>query len=310
MANVEFFLNFEENYLLMEIYHPSMNDVLAIEIGKSIDETIVIQEVVPITGGSINTAIQLKTSHGNYFAKYNDHHKYKGMFALEAKNLELLRASRTLHIPQIVSVFTYEDLDFLVLEHVESGSPHYEFWSDLGFGLAHLHKKQSQTFGLEYNNYVGSLSQNNELSDNWIDFFINKRLNPMLKLAVDSGKADVFLIEKFESLYKKLPDIFPPEPASLLHGDLWSGNIMSNVDGDPVVFDPAVYYGHREMDIAMSKLFGGFEVEFYDAYNDVFPLEQHWEQRTQICNLYPLLIHVNLFMGAYIQSIKNIVNRY
>ncbi len=85
---------------------------------------------------------------------------------------------------------------------------------------------------------------------------------------------------------------------------------MSNVDGDPVIFDPAVYYGHREMDIAMSKLFGGFEVEFYDSYNEVFPLEQHWEQRVQICNLYPLLIHVNLFMGAYIQSIKNIVNKY
>jgi protein-ribulosamine 3-kinase len=300
----------EENFYLMEIYHPSMNDVLAVEIGKYTGETIVIQEVIPITGGSINTALQVKTNHGAYFAKYNNHDKYNGMFALEAKNLELLRSTRTLRIPKVVSTFTYEDLDFLVLENIEAGSPHYEFWTDLGFGLAHQHKQQSPVFGLDYNNFVGSLPQNNQYSDNWIEFFIQKRLEPMLKMAVDSGKADVFLMEKFERLYKKLPDIFPPEPACLLHGDLWSGNIMSNEDGDPVIFDPAVYYGHREMDIAMSKLFGGFEVEFYDAYNEVFPLEPHWEQRVQICNLYPLLIHVNLFMGAYIQSIKNIVNRY
>jgi protein-ribulosamine 3-kinase len=295
---------------LMEIYHPSMNDVLGTEIGKAVGETIVIHEVVPITGGSINTALKLKTSHGYYFAKYNNHDKYKGMFELEARNLEILRNTRTTRIPNTLCWFNYEDLDFLVLENIDSGSPHYEFWSDLGFGLAHLHKNKADYFGLDYNNFVGSLPQNNEKTNNWCDFFINKRLEPMLKMAVDSGKADVFLIEKFESLYKKLPDIFPPESACLLHGDLWSGNIMSNVDGDPVIFDPAVYYGHREMDIAMSKLFGGFEVEFYDSYNDVFPLEQHWEQRVQICNLYPLLIHVNLFMGAYIQSIKNIVNRY
>lgn len=287
-----------------------MNDVLGSEIGKAIGENIDIIDVVPITGGSINTALKLKTSHGYYFTKYNNHDKYTGMFDLEAKNLEILRNTRTLKIPNVVASFNYEELDFLVLEYIETSSPHYEFWSDLGFGLAHLHKQQSAKFGLDYNNYVGSLPQNNQTSDNWVEFFINNRLNPMLKKAVDSGKADVFLIEKFESLYKKLPDIFPLEPASLLHGDLWSGNIMSNVDGDPIVYDPAVYYGHREMDIAMSKLFGGFEVEFYDAYNEVFPLEQHWEQRVHICNLYPLLIHVNLFMGAYMQSIKNIVNKY
>ncbi len=294
----------------MEIYHPSMNDALAMEIGRTMDHSIEIFEAIPITGGSINTALQLKTNKGTFFAKYNDHSKYKGMFDLEAKNLGLIGSTRTLHVPQIISSFTYEDLDFLVLEYIESASPHYEFWNDLGFGLAHLHKNQSKTFGLEYNNFIGSLPQENKMTDTWIEFFVERRLNPMLKKAVDSGKADIYLVEKFESLYRKLQDIFPPEPACLLHGDLWSGNVMSNVDGDPVVYDPAVYYGHREMDIAMSRLFGGFEVEFYDAYNEVYPLEQHWEQRVQICNLYPLLVHVNLFVGSYIQSIKNIVNRY
>ena len=294
----------------MEIYHPSMTDVLATEIGKAIGDSVVVNQVIPITGGNINTAIHLKTNKGNFFAKYNDANKYNGMFALENKNLQLLRDTRTLHIPNSVCVFTHEDLEFLVLEHIESGSPHYEFWSDLGFGLAHLHKTHAEQFGLDFNNYVGSLPQSNKKTSNWNDFFIHERLEPMLKLAVDSGKADIMLSEKFEGLYKKLPEIFPVEQPSLLHGDLWSGNIMSNEDGDPVAFDPAVYYGHREMDIAMSKLFGGFEVEFYDAYNEVYPLEQSWETRLQICNLYPLLIHVNLFKGAYLQSIKNIVNRF
>lgn len=295
---------------IMEIYHPSMNDALAAEIGKSIGDSVILNEVIKTTGGSINTALKIKTNKGSFFAKYNDHHKFKGMFELEAKGLQHLQSTRTLKIPQALTVFNYEDLDFLVLEHIESGSPHYEFWTDLGFGLAHLHKNSSEYFGLDYDNFVGSLPQVNTKADNWIDFFINQRLDPMLKRAIDTGKADVSLVEKFEGLYKSLPDIFPPEKSSLLHGDLWSGNIMSNEDGDPVIFDPAVYYGHREMDIAMSKLFGGFESEFYDAYNEVFPLESHWEQRIQICNLYPLLVHVNLFVGSYIQSIKNIVNRY
>jgi protein-ribulosamine 3-kinase len=294
----------------MEVSQSAIKDILAQEIGKSIGETVQILDVAPITGGAINTALQLKTNKGSFFAKYNDHHKFTGMFAKEAQNLELLRSTRTLHIPQTIAFFTYEDLDFLVLENIESGSPHYEFWTDLGFGLAHLHKNKSASFGLNYNNFAGSLPQNNGLKDNWIDFFIQNRLEPMLKRAVDNKKADIYLVEKFENLYRKLPEIFPVESPSLLHGDLWSGNIMSNEDGDPFVYDPAVYYGHREMDIAMSKLFGGFEVEFYDSYNDVYPLEQNWEQRVPICNLYPLLIHVNLFMGSYVQSIKNIVSRF
>src|SRR5688572_23542761 len=291
----------------MENYHESMNDVLATEIGKKVDETIQIQKVIPLTGGSINTALQLITNKGTFFAKYNDHNKYKGMFELEARNLDMLAATRTLRTPNIIAHFTYEDLDFLVLEFVEAGSPHYEFWSDLGFGLAHLHKNKGQKFGLDYDNYVGSLHQQNTPTEKWSEFFIHYRLNPMVKKAYDSGKADAHLVEKFESLYRRIPEIFPNEAPSLLHGDLWSGNVMSTVDGDPLVYDPAVYYGHREMDIAMSKLFGGFESEFYEAYNEVYPLEPDWEHRVQICNLYPLLLHVNLFVGSYIQSVKNIV---
>jgi fructosamine-3-kinase len=181
----------------------------------------------------------------------------------------------------------------------------------MGIGLARLHKTTQNTFGLHYDNYIGSLTQSNTPpADSWTEFFIHQRLEPMLKMAVDSGKAEPDLIPKFESLYSKLDEIFPQEKPALLHGDLWSGNCMADDNGDPVIYDPAVYYGHREMDLAMTKLFGGFESEFYEAYQEEFPLEKHWEQRIAICNLYPLLAHVNLFVGSYIQSIKNIINRY
>lgn len=310
MANLKKISNFEQNSFFMEIYHPSMNDVLAEQISKAMDQKINIHELVPIAGGSINTAVLIKTNHGKYFAKYNQHQTTNGIFKAETANLNLIRNSRTLNVPGVITTFNFEDVDFLVLEYIESGSPHYEFWRDLGYGLAHLHKNQAENFGLNYDNYIGILPQVNTESSSWSDFFINNRLDPMLKLAVDKGKADVFLIEKFESLYKKIPEIFPVEKPSLLHGDLWSGNVMGNEDGDPVVYDPATYYGHREMDIAMSKLFGGFDPEFYDAYNEIYPMHNNWEHRMQVYNLYPLLVHVNLFVGSYIQSIKNIVNRY
>lgn len=294
----------------MEMDINTLNDVLAVEIGKAIDQHVIIQAISPVAGGSINSAILIKTNHGKYFAKYNNQQRGNGIFKVEASNLKLIQKSRTLKVPEFISEFSNDGIDFLLLEFIESGSPHYEFWRDLGYGLAHLHKNEGNAFGLSYNNYVGTIPQQNTEYNNWSDFFIHNRLEPLLKLAVDSGKADIFLIEKFESLYKKLPEIFPSEPPSLLHGDLWSGNVMSNENGDPVVYDPASYFGHREMDIAMTKLFGGFDLEFYDAYNEVYPLHQNWEHRLQVYNLYPLLVHVNLFVGSYIQSVKNIVNRY
>lgn len=280
------------------------------ELKRKIVSSIRVSELVKMSGGSINVALNVKTNHGNFFVKFNDAVAHPGLFTLEAKNLELLRNTRSLHIPQVISVFEFEDTSMLLMEMVEVGTPHYDFWRDFGVGLARIHKHTNETFGLDYDNYIGSLKQINTPKANWIEFFIECRLNPMLQLAVDSGKADIQLVKKFESLYQRLDEIFPQEAPALLHGDLWSGNCMADMEGDPVIYDPAVYYGHREMDLAMSSLFGGFEEEFYEAYHEEFPLEKHWQQRIAICNLYPLLVHVNLFVGSYIQSVKNIVNRF
>jgi fructosamine-3-kinase len=294
----------------MEIEISSFAGALAENLQRKFENKLEILDIREIGGGSINTALLVKTNQGEFFAKYNDGARYKGMFEAEARNLGILAQSRALYTPSVLATFSLDNNQFLVLEYIESGTPHYDFWRDFGTGLARLHKNTSATFGLEYDNFVGSLPQVNTPKANWVDFFISNRLDPQLKMAVDSGKADADVVKRFESLYNKLPDIFPTEHPALLHGDLWSGNCMADYNGEPVIYDPAIYFGHREMDLAMSRLFGGFEREFYEAYNEEYPLEKHWEQRISICNLYPLLVHVNLFVGSYIQSVKNIISRY
>jgi fructosamine-3-kinase len=291
-----------------------MNEQLIKAIKINLEETfgvkVKILETSTLNGGTINSAGRIITDKGNFFVKWNDTSLYKGMFESECKGLKLLKAAGEIKIPDVMFTGNTQDFGFLVLENIESGTPQFDFWDIFGNQLAKLHQHKGEYFGLEYDNFIGSLPQINTPTNNWVDFFINNRLEPQLKLAIDSGKADLSIQTKFESLYKNLNDIFPKEKPSLLHGDLWSGNFMTTITGDPAIFDPSVYYGHREMDLAMSRLFGGFDFEFYDSYNEVYPLEKNWQKRIEICNLYPLLVHVNLFVGSYIQSVRNIVSKF
>lgn len=285
-------------------------DTIGDRLRDRVSPELSVQVLETLGGGSINTSLRIATNEGNFFVKYNDANACPDMFRLEAENLNLLRQTKSVRIPEVIDTFAIEDKEVLVLEFIEAGTPHYDFWREFGQKLADLHQHSNDYFGLSFDNYVGSLPQQNTATGTWVEFFITYRLDPLLRMAVDNQKADSDVVKKFESLYLKLPELFPEEKPALLHGDLWSGNTMADLNGDAVIFDPAVYYGHREMDLAMSKLFGGFEYSFYEAYNEVYPLEKHWEQRVAICNLYPLLVHVNLFMGSYIQSVKNILNRY
>ena len=168
---------------------------------------------------------------------------------------------------------------FLVLQFISSSSRQAGFWKNFAERLADLHRNTTPYFGLDHDNYIGSLFQSNRNHDNWIDFFREERLNVQLKMARDNGKVGRETVLQFERFYNRLDDIFPIEEPSLVHGDLWGGNFMENEEGEAVIIDPAVYYGHREMDLGMSQLFGGFSAEFYDHYNAFFPLEQGWQQR-------------------------------
>jgi fructosamine-3-kinase len=164
-------------------------------------------------------------------------------------------------------------------------------------------------FGLGNDNYISSLTQKNAQLDDWTEFFIINRLEPLISRAYYEEKINASFFSKFREIYPKLKGIFPKEKPALLHGDLWAGNVISDASGHPVLIDPAVYFGHREMDLAFSMLFGGFSDSFYEHYKEVFPIEPGFEERVQIYNLYPLLVHLLLFGTSYLPPIEKTVRR-
>jgi len=185
-----------------------------------------------------------------------------------------------------------------------------DYWTDFGHKLAGLHRCSKENFGLDHDNYIGSLPQSNGSSSTWVEFFINQRLRVQLTLAKNGNNIPSQLLQSFDKLIQKIPDWLPEEKPALLHGDLWSGNVMVGSDGKVCLIDPAVYYGHREIELAFTTLFGGFDQSFYHAYNEEFPLAQGYEDRFDIYNLYPLLVHVNLFGSSYLSGIQTILDRF
>ena len=268
---------------------------------EKVHPKIIVEKCFSISGGCINNAIKLETNKGRFFAKYNTNTKLN-MFQTEYDGLRILKRKSALYIPEIIA---FEN-NFLILEFIQPSSPNDFFWRNFGRNLAKMHQQTDKKFGLNFDNYIGSLPQNNEQNINWVDFFVQNRLLAQL----DIGDYSSSLKRDFEKLFKKLPDIFPTTLPSLLHGDLWSGNFLVKDKNTPVLIDPAIYFGNREMDIAMCKLFNGFHTDFYNSYNEESPLENGWEERINLCNLYPLLVHVNLFGGRYLNQVKNILSYY
>lgn len=270
---------------------------------------VVVEREVPVGGGSINDSYRLDTDQGPFFVKVNTADRFPSMFEAEADGLRRLRTAAAIRVPRVIA--TGEDKDsFLLMEWVEPGLKTGAFWAEFGRSLAALHRNTASTFGLERGSYIGSLKQLNTPHERWPEFFITCRLEPQVSMARDRKRIGAGDVLRFERLYAKLEGLFPKEPPALLHGDLWSGNFLCDADGVPVLIDPAVYYGHREMDLAMTRLFGGFEEGFYTAYNETWPLEAGWQERVDLCNLYPLLVHVNLFGSGYVQQMESVLRRF
>jgi fructosamine-3-kinase len=262
-----------------------------------------------VSGGSINDAYQIKTEQGKFFLKLNSSTRFPLMFETESKGLKLLGKSN-FSVPEPLQVGVVDNAQFILMKWIEQGSPNHDFWNVFGRSLAELHSISSKGFGLDHDNYIGSLPQHNEMAETWAEFFQNKRLKPQIEMARANGRLTSKMTVGFDSLFKQLPDLFPKEKPSLLHGDLWSGNMMVSSYGSPCIFDPAVYYGHREMDLAMMALFGGFGESWVDAYNEVYPLALGWQDRIPLGQLYPLMVHVNLFGGGYAASVERILNQF
>jgi protein-ribulosamine 3-kinase len=261
-------------------------------------------------GGCINHGGELETSQDTYFLKWNDQKKFPNMFSVETRGLQLLRDSKTVFIPHVILAEHAGDYQFILLEFVNPSSKSKKFWTILGEQLSQLHKIQSTTFGLDHDNYIGSLPQHNSPQNDWVSFFVHQRLGAQIKIAVDKKLLDNTTIDRFDKLIAKLPSLLPECQPSLLHGDLWSGNVITSAEGFPCLIDPAVYFGHREIEVAFTKLFGGFPMEFYKAYDSCYPLEEKFETRIDLYNLYPLLVHANLFGGGYVSQVISVLRRF
>lgn len=268
-----------------------------------------LQSFEPLSGGSINEVLKLKGEKKNLVLKLNDAQRYPGMFEAEAKGLRLLANPEVIRVPEVIACGELDGQSYLLLEAIETGSRSGELWEQFGKQLAALHLNTNEQFGLDHHNYMGSLTQLNTFEDSWTEFFVLHRLQPQLRMAYDAGflKSEKGL---FEKLIAKLGDLVPQEKPALIHGDLWGGNYLVDESRRPVLIDPAVHYGHREADISMMHLFGGFASEIFDHYNSVSTLEKGWRQRVDIHNLYPLLVHVNLFGGGYTSQVSSILRRF
>ena len=300
-----------------------LTEVLARSAG--VEKTNPLQ-VRAVGGGSINNAYFITTGQQqHWFCKINDAIRFPDLFVLERQGLALLGATATIRVPQVIACEVIAGKQVLVLEWIEEGLRSDSFWTTFGRQLAQLHQVTGPGFGLSIappfdglsspssapalplNNYMGSLPQSNTPSPDWVEFFRDQRLEPQIKLAADNGHLGARAVRQFQGLYKALDTIFEKEPPALLHGDLWSGNFLCDGRGHPVLIDPAVYYGHRSMDLAMTTLFGGFERPFYEAYAWHYPFPPNYRQQWDICNLYPLLIHLNLFGASYLGNILHTI---
>jgi fructosamine-3-kinase len=263
----------------------------------------------PVGGGCIHQAQKLQTNRGDFFLKYN-HQGELPNFLAEKAGLEQLQSVAALPVPTPIFAGQSSEHAFLLMEFINGAPQKQGFWTQFGEQLAALHRNTRTRYGWDHDNFIGRLPQKNDKRDSWLDFFVEMRLEPQLVLAEQNGYADAGLRKQFETLYQKLPDLIPDEPASLLHGDLWSGNFLTGAAGEAVIVDPAVYYGHREMEIAFTRLFGGFAPEFYAAYNSAWPLQNGWETRIDLMNLYPLTVHLNLFGHSYLPEIQSVLRKF
>ena len=249
-----------------------------------------------VSGGCINQGYSVSDGERTYFVKLNEANKIE-MFAAEALGLKQMAQTNTIRVPKPICWGIAESSAYIVLEWLNLGTSTNNSWQQMGQNLAAMHRATSSNgFGWKQNNTIGSTPQINNWTTNWVEFYASRRLGYQFQLA--NSKGGRFPQQK--ELLTALPQLLLHQvQPSLVHGDLWGGNAAFTVGGEPVIFDPAIYYGDREVDIAMTELFGGFPAAFYQGYNDAYPLEPSYEQRKPLYNLYHILNHFNLFGGSY-----------
>jgi fructosamine-3-kinase len=265
------------------------------------------RRLIPVTGGDINDAFAAELAGGRRVFVKTHAAAPATMYEREAEGLAWLAEAGVLRVPRVLAV----SAQALVLEWIEGHARRADFDELLGRGLAQLHRAGAPSFGHEQDNFVGSLPQRNAAAARWSEFYAERRLLPLARRALDRGQLNSQLLARIERLCARLPALCGPEESpSRLHGDLWSGNLMSDERGAPVLIDPAVYGGDREIDLAMLRLFGAPSPRFFAAYDEVFARRPGEGERVALNQLYPLLVHLNLFGSSYASQVARALGRY
>jgi fructosamine-3-kinase len=282
---------------------------LAAGLCEALRTTVRVESAVPLGGGCVNQAMRLHTSAGPFFVKVNDA-AHAAMFSAEAEGLMELAAAAAVRVPEPIAWGADASHAWLVLEYLPLSDGTDVGERALGRQLARLHRHTARAFGWTRDNTIGSTPQHNNQSNDWIGFWRERRLGFQLELAASKGyggrlqESGARLLERLDALLRQ-----HSPPASLVHGDLWGGNAAYTERGEPVIFDPAVYYGDRETDLAMTELFGGFSPAFRRGYEEEWPLEAGYAQRRELYNLYHVLNHLNLFGGSYLGQAQGMIDR-
>jgi len=284
---------------------PEIQAELAQSVGSQVDK------VEPLRGGDINQAWRVSLTSGDVIFVKTNPSGPEGLFGAEAAGLKWLSEAQALCVPDVLAVGSVPSQGYLALRYLAPG-PRVAGYDDiLGRGLAKLHKHGAPSFGLDHPNFIGTLRQENQSLKDWPSFYGERRIQAQLNLAIRTRRASSKLQATLETLIERLPDLLgPPEPPARLHGDLWGGNLHTTHEGLPALIDPATYAGHREVDLAMMRLFGGFSERVFASYHEAYPLEPGHQERVGLYQLYPLLVHLNLFGGHYAESVYNTALRY
>jgi len=277
------------------------------QISQVTDEQFQTQQRRSVGGGCINQGYCLTDGKRTFFVKLNQASQV-AMFEAEALGLEQMYDTATIRVPKPICFGIAGNSCYIVLEWLEMGRGNSQSSQDMGRKLAQMHKKSlGKRFGWDINNTIGSTPQINTWTENWVEFFTKHRLGYQFQLAKRRGGS----FPQADELLNAIPELLAGHEVqpSLVHGDLWGGNAGFIDNGEPVIFDPATYYGDREVDIAMTEVFGGFPAAFYQGYNEVFPLNYGYEKRKNLYNLYHILNHFNLFGGGYGSQANGMIAR-
>ena len=285
----------------------SIWQTIAQAISEHTDRTFVPEPPRELAGGCINSAFHLSDGTTSWFVKTNTAARLD-MFEAEAEGLDELAAAEAIRVPRALCTGTTAGLAYIVMQHLELGRGG-QGWDTAGRQLAALHRRQAAAFGWKRDNTIGATPQHNDWQSDWVVFWRDRRLGFQLGLAATQGYGG-----RLQSLGEQLLDRFPalidhaPVP-SLLHGDLWGGNMAFTSAGEPVIYDPATYYGDREAELAMTELFGGFSPDFHAAYREAWPLDAGYRVRRELYKLYHVLNHLNLFGGGYASQAQGMMQR-